>query len=135
MQTLSRLVIGWLAGLEATNLYPHGKPLAAVLSAFILNPIVFLEGAVFLLVGFLYWSRAIQLAAASLSQKAKKGRRRGLIYGMIIFVLLLVAWISLLVRSVPVSLILLALAATHAGLSFEKTEGRGESGRGWESRS
>lgn len=122
MRKAAWFLVGWLFAFQATQLFPSQKGFSYILSSFILEPLSFLEGSVFILASFIIFSYSIRYTIYSLIRLPDEMRRRRMVYGIIGSITVIIAWGVLVYESIFISLAVIFLTLIHLGLSFEKRE-------------
>lgn len=119
MRNIAWFVVGWLFAYQVDKLFPSDDGVSSIMLNFIIQPLNFLEGAIFILASFLIFSYSIRYSILSLIDLSRKKKRMAVVYGMIGTITVILAWSILLYESIYISLVIISLAVIHLGLSME----------------
>ena len=119
MKNVAWFVVGWLFAYQVAQLFPNRDGLTMIFSSFIMEPLRFLEGAIFILASFIIFSYSIRYLFISLIKHYYKKRREAMVYGMISTIIIVISWLVLLLQSRYITLAIVLLTLVHLGLSME----------------
>lgn len=114
-------MVGILCGYEATKVFSMMGD-SAKIGDLILEPLTFLEGAIFFLACFIILSNVMQIRCIHVfNQKRERGHGQR-IFLVVDAIVLVLGWGYLFSCSIWVAAVLLILTAIHFGLSFDKIQ-------------
>jgi hypothetical protein len=119
MRNIAWFVVGWLFAYQVCKLFPSNDGVSSIFLNFIMQPLNFLEGAIFIFASFLIFSYSIRYTIFSLVNLAREKKRLAVVYGIIGTITVILAWLVLLFESVYISMVIIFLSIIHLGLSME----------------
>ncbi|WP_027725963.1 hypothetical protein [Tuberibacillus calidus] len=120
MKTFVWFLMGGFCTYQAAVCFPTQKGFSYILSQSILEPLTFLEGAVFIFAAFVIFSFSILRAMQVILYWWREKRKSALFYGMIGVTLVLIIWGILFLMSPYISLIVYSLTLIYLALSKER---------------
>lgn len=112
MRTYAWLVGGLLIGHQSLSVFPKQKSGSELLSTFVLNPLVFIQVALLILIAFLLVSYAFREGIFSLIHNDWRPHYK-VICGMIYSTTLIIGWGWLILTSLWGGAVIIALTTVH----------------------